>query len=102
MNEGQQSVLEKVRSGLNVCITGGAGTGKSYLIGEISSALRETRHLAVTAMTGSAALLIRGTTLHRRLSLRLAKGSASEIAHNISKHRRFTAYYDIRGTRHLA
>ena len=95
MNEGQQRILEKVRNGLNVCITGGAGTGKSFLIGEISSALRETRHLAVTAMTGSAALLIRGTTLHRRLSLRLAKGTAAEIAHNISKHRRFTAYYDI-------
>jgi len=95
MNEGQQSILEKVRAGLNVCITGGAGTGKSFLIGEISSALRETRHLAVTAMTGSAALLIRGTTLHSRLSLRLAKGTAVEIARNISKYRRFTAYYDI-------
>ena len=95
MNEGQQRILEKVRNGLNVCITGGAGTGKSFLIGEISSALREKRHLAVTAMTGSAALLIRGTTLHRRLSLRLAKGTAAEIAHNISKYRRFTAYYDI-------
>ena len=46
-------------------------------------------------MTGSAALLIRGTTLHRRLSLRLAKGTAAEIAHNISKYRKFTAYYDI-------
>jgi ATP-dependent DNA helicase PIF1 len=95
MNEGQEKALEKVRSGLNVCITGGAGTGKSFLIGEISSALRETRHLAVTAMTGSAALLVRGTTLHRRLSLRLAKGAAAEIAYNISKNRRFTAYYDI-------
>jgi ATP-dependent DNA helicase PIF1 len=95
MNEGQQSILEKVRAGLNVCITGGAGTGKSFLIGEISSALRETRHLAVTAMTGSAALLIRGTTLHSRLSLRLAKGTAVEIARHISKYRRFTAYYDI-------
>ena len=95
MNEDQQNVFEKVQNGLNVCITGGAGTGKSFLIGEISSALQTTKHLAVTAMTGSAALLIRGTTLHRRLSLRLAKGTAAEIAQNISKYRRFTAYYDI-------
>jgi ATP-dependent DNA helicase PIF1 len=95
MNEDQKKILEKVQKGLNVCITGGAGTGKSYLIGEIASALHDTKHLAVTAMTGSAALLIRGTTLHRRLSLRLAKGPASEIAYNISKNRRFTAYYDI-------
>lgn len=95
MNEDQQGVLEKVRCGSNVCITGGAGTGKSYLIGEISKALGATKHLAVTAMTGSAALLIRGTTLHRRLSLRLAKGTASEIAFNISKYRTCTAYYDI-------
>lgn len=91
MNEDQQTVLEKVRNGRNVCITGGAGTGKSYLIG----ALHGTEHMAVTAMTGSAALLIKGTTLHRRLSLRLAKGSASEIASNISKYRTRTAYYDI-------
>jgi ATP-dependent DNA helicase PIF1 len=95
MNEGQQQVLEKVKNGLNVCITGGAGTGKSYLIGEIFSTLHSTKHMAVTAMTGSAALLIRGTTLHRRLSLRLAKGTASEIASNISKYRKYTAYYDI-------
>ena len=95
MNEDQKKILEKVQKGSNVCITGGAGTGKSYLIGEIASALYGTKHLAVTAMTGSAALLIRGTTLHRRLSLRLAKGPASEIAYNISKNRRFTAYYDI-------
>jgi len=95
MNEGQQQVFEKVKNGLNVCITGGAGTGKSYLIGEIFSALHSTKHMAVTAMTGSAALLIRGTTLHRRLSLRLAKGTASEIASNISKYRKYTAYYDI-------
>ena len=95
MNEDQQRILEKVRRGVNVCITGGAGTGKSYLIGEISSVLHATKRLAVTAMTGSAALLIRGTTLHRRLSLRLAKGTAAEIASNISKYRTRTAYYDI-------
>ena len=95
MNEDQQRVLEKVRGGSNVCITGGAGTGKSYLIGEISKALGAKKRLAVTAMTGSAALLIGGTTLHRRLSLRLAKGTAAEIAANISKYRTRTAYYDI-------
>jgi ATP-dependent DNA helicase PIF1 len=91
MNTGQQKALEKIRAGSNVCITGGAGTGKSHLIG----ALHGTEHMAVTAMTGSAALLIKGTTLHSRLSLRLAKGSASEIASNISKYRTRTAYYDI-------
>lgn len=95
MNEDQQKVLEKVLNGANVCITGGAGTGKSYLIGEIASALQSKKNVAVTAMTGSAALLVRGTTLHRRLSLRLAKGTAAEIASNISKYRTCTAYYDI-------
>lgn len=95
MNEDQQRILEKVRSGANVCITGGAGTGKSYLVSEISRDLHDKKHMAVTAMTGSAALLIRATTLHRRLSLRLAKGTAAEIAFNISKNRKFTAYYDI-------
>jgi ATP-dependent DNA helicase PIF1 len=92
MNEGQQRAIEKVQKGVNLCITGGAGTGKSHLI---QTLLAEKRNVAVTAMTGSAALLIGGTTLHRRLSLRLAKGSAAEIAANISKNRKFTAYYDI-------
>jgi len=92
MNEDQQKVFEKVRAGCNVCITGGAGTGKSFLVKEICGIERKK---AVTAMTGAAALLINATTLHSRLSLRLGKGTPLEIAEKISDNRRFTAYYDI-------
>lgn len=92
MNEGQQKALEKVRAGLNVCVTGGAGTGKSYLVREFLTLGKRT---ALTAMTGSAALLIGATTLHSRLSLRLAKGSPQEIADHISRNRMRTAYYAI-------
>lgn len=94
MNDDQLRAFEKVKQGCNVYITGGAGTGKSYLIEEIVKEC-SGRRMAITAMTGAAALLIRGSTLHSRLSLRLAKGTAGEIAAQISKYKMYSAYYDI-------
>lgn len=45
-------------------LTGGAGTGKSFMLSEIVRELAGTANLAVTAMTGAAAQLINGRTLH--------------------------------------
>lgn len=59
----QKYVLESVRSGRNVFFTGGAGTGKSFLVHKIIGVLPPD-HTFVTASTGVAAYQIGGTTLH--------------------------------------
>lgn len=61
-NEQQQAVVNSVRMGLNVFITGGAGTGKSYLLRKMISTLPPDVTF-VTASTGAAACHI-GTFIH--------------------------------------
>ena len=59
----QSRVLEMVKNGESVFFTGSAGTGKSYLLRRIISALPPETTFP-TASTGAAACLIGGTTLH--------------------------------------
>lgn len=59
----QMEVLRACTSGKNVFFTGSAGTGKSFLLRKIISALPPDGTVA-TASTGVAACLIGGTTLH--------------------------------------
>ena len=54
LTEEQQTVLNSVRRGLNVFVTGGAGTGKSFLLRKMISILPPDATF-VTASTGAAA-----------------------------------------------
>lgn len=71
----QQRVLNLVRAGRNVFMTGGGGVGKSHVIATLVAQERELhgRVVAVTASTGVAADQIGGSTLHAFLGLGLAK-----------------------------
>lgn len=55
----QQDVIKAIQSGENVFVTGGAGTGKSYIINKISD-----KNTVLVAPTGIAALNVGGVTCH--------------------------------------
>jgi ATP-dependent DNA helicase PIF1 len=83
MNPEQQHALEAVSKGQNIFITGGAGVGKSYLVNEIVKSTKKS--IGVCAMTGCAALLINGATLHSYLGIGLAKESVKVLAVKVRK-----------------
>ena len=89
MNPEQQLALNDVVKGLNVFITGGAGVGKSFLVNKIFEVINKS--IGICAMTGCAALLINGATVHSYLGIGLAKESAEELAVKV---RRFVTIRD--------
>ena len=68
----------------NVFLTGPAGSGKTFLLKAfIQHSLKNNRKVAVTAMTGSAAYLINGRTLHSWAGIRLGKEEKEELVDKI-------------------
>ena len=59
----QMAVVNAIRAGKSVFFTGGAGTGKSYLLKRLITLL-PPQSTFITASTGAAACHIGGTTLH--------------------------------------
>jgi ATP-dependent DNA helicase PIF1 len=86
MNPEQLRVLETVKTGKNVLITGGAGVGKSYTVEKIVEWASSKKFIGVCAMTGCAALLINGSTLHSYLGIGLAQEPALTLAHKAYKY----------------
>jgi ATP-dependent DNA helicase PIF1 len=88
LNKDQAAAFEAVKRGNNIFLTGPAGAGKSYLIRHILEwAASERRKLAVTALTGCAALLLgfKAKTLHSWSGIGLGRESADVLANMISK-----------------
>ena len=81
--------MSTVAAGASTFITGAAGTGKSVLLQAIVKALRKQYSakdaVVVTATTGIAASLIKGSTLHSWAGCGLAKASAADLARKISQ-----------------
>lgn len=69
----QQLIVDALATGRNVLMTGPGGVGKSFVIMQLKDAL-------VTAMTGAAAVLIGGKTLHSALRIGIGSDSADEIS----------------------
>jgi ATP-dependent DNA helicase PIF1 len=81
LNKEQLAILNDVQLGKNVFMTGPAGTGKTTTISEIVNyAITKRLHYGLTAMTGTAATLINGKTLHSFLGIGLAEESAEALA----------------------
>lgn len=80
-------------------ITGPAGCGKSFLLEKIRKYCNESMiNIALTALTGAAASLIGGTTLHGWAGIGLGKGSAQEIHTGMvkKKHPSLQKWMDVR------
>lgn len=74
MNEKQLEALTIVKQNENLFLTGSAGTGKSYTINKIVRYFEDNNILyGLTALTGCAASLINGQTIHSYLSLGINK-----------------------------
>jgi len=73
LNSEQQLIKKLVLSGQNICFTGSAGTGKSYLLRELITALQKKHgknKVGITSTTGTGADVIGGTTLASYLGLK--------------------------------
>jgi len=89
LTEGQSVAFQAFLKGNNVFITGPAGTGKTYLINKIKEYCgKNSVNVGITAMTGAAAYLIHGKTVHSWGGIGLGNGSVSNIVKKICKTRR--------------
>ena len=86
LNEEQQHALNLAIAGKSFFLTGPGGSGKSYLLDTIRTNLHNRgKTVAVTAMTGCAALLLgnKAKTLHSWASVGLAKEPATALTAKI-------------------
>jgi ATP-dependent DNA helicase PIF1 len=73
----QQMAFEVLQSGENVFVTGGAGSGKSYLIRQFMRKL-DPKAMPILASTGAAAVLLGGRTFHSFFGLGIMEGGPKE------------------------
>ncbi len=83
----QSQALEFLRSGENIFLTGGAGSGKSFLIRYFMSEL-DPKLMPILASTGAAAVLLGGRTFHSFFGLGIMEGGPEATFERASKDRR--------------
>lgn len=75
LSEEQAHALELLRSGENVFLTGGAGSGKSFVVKELTKDL-DPKTMPILASTGAAAVLLGGRTFHSFFGLGIMEGGS--------------------------
>ena len=87
LTEEQESVCSAALRGESLFFTGNAGTGKTTTMRELITRLTTHRRgkVFVTASTGAAAVLCRGTTLHSFAGIGLGKESTGLLIKKLSK-----------------
>jgi ATP-dependent exoDNAse (exonuclease V) alpha subunit len=87
LNEDQSRGLEMLSGTDNVFLTGGAGTGKSYLMKTFLRGV-DREAVPVLASTGAAAVLVGGRTFHSFFGLGIMEGGAASTIERATKDRR--------------
>lgn len=80
----QATALEYLHSGENIFLTGGAGSGKSYVVREFLGTL-DAQQFPVLASTGAAAVLVGGRTFHSFFGLGIMEGGPDATFARASK-----------------
>jgi ATP-dependent DNA helicase PIF1 len=88
LNPLQQKAFDIISAGNNLCLSGPAGTGKSFLIRKFIEKYDGLKHIYVTASTGIAATLIDGITLHSFFGIGLAEGTIEELTNTVRKNKK--------------
>lgn len=90
----QEEALTILKAGRNVFLTGSAGSGKTYVLNQYISYLRERNiSVAVTASTGIAATHLGGVTIHSWSGMAIKDDlSAYEIDHLTQKESLYKKY----------
>ena len=96
LNEKQQYAYNSIKAGKSIFLTGPGGTGKSTIIKIFKDKYSSSRKIGLTAMTGCAALLLGGSTLHSYLGIQLGTASVKNLEINIRKNRLlFSKWLDL-------
>lgn len=82
LSQQQSQVINAFDSGQNIFVTGGAGSGKSFLLNYLKRHYTKS-NLVVTASTGIAAVNIGGSTIHSWSGIGLGNLPAEKIVENI-------------------
>lgn len=97
-NAEQKAYIDAVRGGKHTCLTGPAGTGKSFTIDRLKELYPYS--LSITASTGIAAVNVGGMTIHSWAGLRMGTDTARYLAKCITD-RKGRAYDKIISARRL-
>jgi ATP-dependent DNA helicase PIF1 len=85
LSQKQQQCLDMMRNGKNIFLTGCAGTGKTLLITTYVKDIQYSKKVAVTATTGTAAILLNGTTLYSYLGIGTGDQPADMLLREIKR-----------------
>ena len=88
LNEKQQYAYNCIKAGKSIFLTGPGGTGKSTIIKLFSGEYSCSRKIGLTALTGCAALLLGGSTLHSYLGIQLGTAPVKNLEISIRKNRK--------------
>ncbi|XP_063406721.1 uncharacterized protein LOC134690660 [Mytilus trossulus] len=93
LTQTQKEVLDKANEGHSMVLLGQSGTGKSFLIKEISKQLKkEGKNVSVTASTGIASLNVNGQTIHSWSGIKDGRFSDQELEDKLNKNENYIQY----------
>lgn len=84
LNPEQTDALDLLNSGENVFLSGGAGSGKSYVVRRFQD-VASKKSFPVLASTGAAAVLIGGRTFHSYFGLGIMEGGVTQTVERALK-----------------